>query len=80
MRAMIPLVAALVLVTGQPATAEATAAEALDRYMANAAAEGFVGAVLVAREDEILHAGGYGTLSATEGRPVDLDSVAGEDD
>lgn len=72
-----PLLATVLLLSaGKTAADDETARAALAAYMQTAAEQGFVGAVLVARGDQLLLAQGYGTLSAAGTARVDIDSVS----
>lgn len=58
-----------------PPPDEATVVRGLERFLAQAEAEGFTGAVLVARGDRVLLERGYGRIAPGSDRPVTADSV-----
>ncbi len=74
----VTLVAAALLLAAAPAIADDASLELrkkLARFMEQAAGEGFTGAVIVARGDEVLLRQGYGRIDPDEDRPVRPDTV-----
>lgn len=73
-RCLVIAVLALLAATWN-ATAEESTTEKLERFMEAAADDGFVGAVLVARDGEVLLRGGYGPIVPGQERAVRPETI-----
>jgi CubicO group peptidase (beta-lactamase class C family) len=65
----------IVLLAQAQTVVEGDLAEKLDAYMTDVASDGFSGVILVAKDDKVILAKGYGLASRTESIPITPESV-----